>query len=56
MPACSSDDGENCIDSVTTVAPAPLVDAGGISAIVIILIIVVAVLSESYINNNAIVM
>ena len=44
--ACASEDGEICLDSATTVPPAPLVSPGGISAIVIVVIIVIAVLSK----------
>ena len=49
--ACDSEDGENCIDSVTTVPPAPLVSPGGISAIVIVVIVVIAVLSKLFLEN-----
>lgn len=46
--ACASNDGENCIDSVITAEPAPLISTGGISAIVIVVFVVIGILSKLY--------
>ena len=45
--ACSSSDGEVCLELVTMASPAALTDSGGvIAAVVIILLVVIAVVGE----------